>query len=76
MPRKYYTLIYEDTELVPIQNVDVTYRIGPYDSREEADDAYFVACYHVKPETDEIGRPLYWDYDVEEEGEEDVGCSC
>jgi hypothetical protein len=74
--KEHYLLIYESPEPIPLQTTDVTYRIGPYKSYEEADDAFFIASYHVKPEFDEIGREVFWDYDIETEGEDDVTCSC
>lgn len=77
MPKKFFVLIYESTEPIPIQSEEPAYRLGPYDSEDEAEDSYFVGCYYHKPDNDETGRPIYWDYGIEAEGKDDVHqCDC
>lgn len=76
MAKKWFTLIYEDVSEIPLQNTEPAYRIGPYDTYEEADDAFYVACYHVKPDVDDVGNAIYWNHDIEPEGEDDVVCLC
>lgn len=74
MAKEYYIDIYEGDE--PEKMTDATYRIGPYATREEADDAYWIACYHAQPE-DEAGGPVLWDYNIDEVGEDDeISCAC
>lgn len=73
MAKEFYLCVYEGEQ--PEKMTDPTYTIGPYKSHEEADDAYWVACFHAQP--DEVGVSIFWDYNIEEVGEDDeISCAC
>ena len=61
---EFYILIHESKGYVEPFRAD--YRIGPYKTYEEADDMYFVACFHSKSEYDSEGNSIYWDHEIEE----------
>lgn len=78
-PKKtqFYIQIHEHTGFyVPFE---ITYRVGPYDSREDAVDHYYIAYSNVKPDHNEVGNDIIWDFEIEEEEVEDhehPSCAC
>ena len=64
---EYYFLVHEFTDFNGFVNpFEISYRVGPYPSYEEAMDMFYIAYYTVKPEFDEIGREIYWNMEIEE----------
>lgn len=74
--KEYIVHVFEtDDKIPPILLGEPTYKLGPFKSYEEADDAFFVACYNHQDD-DVFWHPITIERPLKRNNTDDQDCGC